>query len=92
MVQLSNTRISHTVNNTQNTLSLQGEVTIEEDKRISAFNGSIQLDGNYVGNFYYNERDNAKYSKNFTDMDMSDSEDIEDFIDSTIQEIKEQIQ
>lgn len=92
MVQFSNTRTSHTVKNVSNTLSLQGDITIDANQRIVQFNGSISIEDNYVGNFYYNEQENGKYSKNFSDSDLANSTQIENFLDATIEEIKTQLQ
>lgn len=89
MISLTNKQTNYAVENEGQTLKVTGQVSFTEDKRIISFNGSIlTLEGNYVGNFYYNEGENGKSNRSLSDTDTDKYQDADALLDSTIVELK----
>lgn len=62
---LTNKRVQYTVEETGQNVKLRGEVSINEDQNTFTVSGSFnQENGDYVGNFYYNEQNGQVVDKN----------------------------
>lgn len=91
MITLTNKQDTYTVENVGNEFKLQGRVTIPADKRITSFSGSFFLEENYIGNFYYDETEGGKCSRNVNDVEIDKCSDLMNFLDESINELKQMI-
>lgn len=90
MITLTNKQTSYSVENEGQVVNVTGSVTATEAGRIVSFNGSfVTQEGNYVGNFYYNENENGKSSRSVNDVDTDKYEDADELLDLTIKELKQ---
>ena len=93
MITLTNKQTNYTIENVGETLKITGTVAVAEDKRIISFNGNFStLEGNYVGNFYYNENENGKSNRSVNDTDTDKYEDADELLDNTIKELKQTVE
>ena len=93
MITLTNKQTNYAIENIGETLKITGTVAVAEDKRIISFNGNFNtLEGNYVGNFYYNENENGKSNRSINDTDTDKYEDADELLDNTIKELKQTVE
>ena len=89
MITLTGKTTNYNVANESGQLKLSGQVTVQEDGRISNFNGTFNKDENgYAGNFYYSESEEGKSNKSTSDVDTADHLAFDNFLDSTITELQ----
>lgn len=89
MITLTGKQTSYTVTNESGQLKLFGQVTVKEEGRIANFNGNFEKgDLGYVGSFYYSESENGKSGKGVNDVDVTDCLALDNFLDNTITELK----
>ena len=88
-MEITNRRFQFTVTNTVNGYTLQGEVSKNEGNFITSFNGNVKDDNDaYVGDFYYSEREDTSINKSVNNVKPEFLEAVEDIIQATVSEIK----
>lgn len=93
MITLTNKQTNYAIENVGETLKVTGTVSLAENGRIISFSGNFDtLDGNYLGNFYYNENESGKSNKSISDIDTDKYEDADELLDNTIKELKQTIE
>jgi hypothetical protein len=91
MITLTNKKINYTVENTLDSIKLNGTVNIDENNIITDFNAQFFVeDSNYIGSMYYSERGD-KVSKNISDIPTDNVNTVEQLVNTTINEIKEEL-
>ena len=91
-MELKNKRVQYTVTNEDSNLKLTGEVSLKEQTNDLSFNGSLNdLSNNYLGNFYYNEREDEKIDKSINGIDKDDLANAEALIASTITALRNEL-
>ena len=85
---LSNKRTQYSVEETGTTLSLRGEVNVNEIAKTVSMHGNFNdTNGAYLGSFNYSERDNNNVDKNINGISKDLISEAEDFLTATIQAI-----
>lgn len=85
-MQLTNKKEVYSINNSNETIKLQGELTLSSES--IQINGNFQLvDGTFVGHFNYREL-GTTLDKNFGNLIKSNQEDALALLDETIEELK----
>lgn len=85
---LSNKRTQYSIEETGTTLSLQGEVNVNETTKLISMNGTFKDANNaYLGSFNYSERENNNVDKNINGVSKDLISEAEDFLTATIQAI-----
>lgn len=88
-MEIINKRYQFTVKNTVEGYTLQGEVSKNEEGLITSFNGNVRDDQeNYVGDFYYNEREDTSINKSVNNVKPEFLETVESIIQETVNQIK----
>lgn len=88
-MEITNRRFQFTVKNTVEGYTLQGEVSKNEEGLITSFNGNVRDDNNeYLGDFYYNEREDTSINKSVNNVKPEFLETVEDIIQETVNQIK----
>ena len=88
-MEITNRRFQFTVRNTVEGYTLQGEVSKNEEGLITSFNGNVRDDNNeYLGDFYYNEREDTSINKSVNNVKPEFLETVEDIIQETVNQIK----
>lgn len=88
-MEITNRRFQFTVKNTVEEYTLQGEVSKNEEGLITSFNGNVRDDNNeYLGDFYYNEREDASINKSVNNVKPEFLETVESIIQETVNQIK----
>jgi hypothetical protein len=91
MIALTNKQVSYSIASNSETFKLNGQVTVKEENAIIAnFSGSFfKNEDEYCGNFYYSENNDGKASKSISDVSKDDFMFLDNFLDSSITELKE---
>lgn len=88
-MEIINKRYQFTVKNTVEGYTLQGEVSKNEEGLITSFNGNVRDDNNeYLGDFYYNEREDTSINKSVNNVKPEFLETVESIIQETVNQIK----
>lgn len=88
-MEITNRRFQFTVKNTVEGYTLQGEVSKNEEGLITSFNGNVRDDNNeYLGDFYYNEREDTSINKSVNNVKPEFLETVESIIQETVNQIK----
>ncbi len=87
-MELTNKRIQYNVANSNETLSLTGNITIGEESIIDSFNGNISKDSTHLGNFYFSESSDGTVNFNCNNVAADALVEIEQFILTTVNEVK----
>jgi len=91
-MELKNKRVQYTVTNEDSNLKLTGEISLKDQTNDFSFNGSLSdLSDNYLGNFYYNEREDEKVDKSINGIDKDDLANAEALIASTITALRNEL-
>lgn len=90
-MQLSNKQTIYTCVNTQDDLSLNGTVHLNETNRVTQFNGNFTIDGEYAGDFYYSETTDGKINKSINNIPETHASVACDFVMDTVAEIKTEL-
>lgn len=93
MITLINTSKNYSVTLETENFKLSGNASITvETANISSFNGNFTtVDGDYAGNFGYNENGDGKASKNIYDVDKSNFVELDTLVDNAINELKQEL-
>jgi hypothetical protein len=93
MITLINTSKNYSVSLETENFKLSGNASINvETESISSFNGNFTTtDGNYAGNFGYNENENGKANKNIYDIDKANFVELDTLVDNAINELKQEL-
>lgn len=94
MIAIKKQEVTYSVQNTNETLKLEGRFSLDENKRIMSFGGNITNieSGNYLGAFSYSEDNNHKMNKYVNDLDVDEFQAIDNFVDTSILELKQAIE
>lgn len=88
-MEITNRRFQFTVKNTVEGYTLHGEVSKNEEGLITSFNGNVRDDNNeYLGDFYYNEREDTSINKSVNNVKPEFLETVEGIIQETVNQIK----
>lgn len=88
-MEITNRRFQFTVKNTVNGHILYGEVSKNEEGLITSFSGNVKDDNDvYVGDFYYNEREDTSINKSVNNVKPEFLETVEGIIQETVNQIK----
>ena len=88
-MEITNRRFQFTVKNTVEGYTLQGEVSKNEEGLITSFSGNVKDDNDvYVGDFYYNEREDTSINKSVNNVKPEFLETVESIIQETVNQIK----
>ena len=88
-MEITNRRFQFTVKNTVNGHILYGEVSKNEEGLITSFSGNVKDDNDvYVGDFYYNEREDTSINKSVNNVKPEFLKTVEDIIQETVNQIK----
>lgn len=88
-MEITNRRFQFTVKNTVKGYTLQGEVSKNEEGLITSFSGNVKDDNDvYVGDFYYNEREDTSINKSVNNVKPEFLETVEGIIQETVNQIK----
>lgn len=88
-MEITNRRFQFTVKNTVNGHILYGEVSKNEEGLITSFSGNVKDDNDaYVGDFYYNEREDTSINKSVNNVKPEFLEIVEGIIQETVNQIK----
>lgn len=91
-MELKNKRVQYTVTDEDSNLKLTGEISLKDQTNDFSFNGSLNdLSNNYLGNFYYNEREDEKVDKSINGIDKDDLANAEALIASTITALRNEL-
>ena len=86
-MELTNKRVQYTVSNESENIKITGEVTVGDSN--NSFNGTVNtLNGDYSGNFYFNEIDANNVNLNFNNVPADKVGAIYSLIQSTMTEVK----
>lgn len=80
----TNKRLSYHVSNTNGTITLEGDATINSQSLIDSFNGSVNSATGQYGNFSYSESDGGQVNRSYNGSKVEAC----DLIDSVIEDIK----
>ena len=90
-MELSNKRVSYSVLNSNEAVSLRGEVTISETGLISTFTGTFNdADGRYCGDFYCNEPESGILNKNLSNIKLDKEVEASALLMNTVKMLKEE--
>lgn len=87
-MELTNKKFMYSVSNSDETYSLTGTVTINANSQIEHFNGGISKTSGIYGNFYYSEDSSNNININISNLPSEVLLEAEQFILTTITEIK----
>lgn len=88
-MEITNRRFQFTVKNTVERYTLQGEVSKNEEGLITSFSGNVKDDNDvYVGDFYYNEREDTSINKSVNNVKPEFLKTVEGIIQETVNQIK----
>lgn len=87
-MELTNKKIMYSVTNSSDTYKLNGSVTMSEDSKIENLSGNINKDSESYGNFYYTESSDNKININLSGIPADSLTEAEQFIITTVNEIK----
>lgn len=88
-MEITNRRFQFTVKNTVEGYTLQGEVSKNEEGLITSFSGNVKDDNDvYVGDFYYNEREDTSINKSVNNVKPEFLKTVEGIIQETVNQIK----
>ena len=88
-MEITNRRFQFTVKNTVEGYTLQGEVSKNEEGLITSFSGNVKDDNDvYVGDFYYNEREDTSINKSVNNVKPEFLKIVEGIIQETVNQIK----
>lgn len=88
-MEITNKRFQFTVKNTLEGFILYGEVSKTEEGLITSFSGNVKDDNDeYLGDFYYNEREDTSINKSINNVKPEFLETVEGIIQETVNQIK----
>lgn len=89
-MEITNKRFQFTVKNTvEGGFILYGEVSKTEEGLIISFSGNVKDDNDeYLGDFYYNEREDTSINKSINNVKPEFLETVEGIIQETVNQIK----
>jgi hypothetical protein len=71
---------------------MDGSIVFSEDNTITELNATVyDLEDKYIGNFYYSETTDGKCNKNLNNVSREYFEAVDQFIDETLIEIRNEI-
>lgn len=92
MIVFKDKQARYNVEETQESLKMQGSISIDEDNRVIDFNGTFyDLQGQYLASFYYRETTDGKCDKNINNVDLQRFSDLDEVLDTLIVNIKDQL-
>lgn len=91
-MELTNKRIQYTISNSNDTVKISGELTLGTDNLITSFSGNVtKVDGENVGDFYYNEISDTYCNKSVNNMVAEYADSACSLLTSTVASFKESL-
>lgn len=91
-MQLTNKQVTYTVSNELDTLSMNGNIHLDAENRVTQFTGNFMVDGEFAGDFYYSETQDGKINKSMNSVPENVASAACDFLATTVSEIKTELE
>lgn len=91
-MQLTNKQVTYTVSNESDAVDLNGNINLDANNRVTQFSGNFIVDGEFAGDFYYSETQDGKINKSMNSVPESVASAACDFLESTVAEIKTELE